>query len=289
MSAGAESVLHPVLVDSGALIDGGLFDMTMAAAARPSASRFVDQVVVVTGSGGGIGASIANAFAAEGAAVAVIDVNADNGELVAGQIRAAGGTAAAFAADIAVGSSVRTAFDAIRGTLGSPHVLVNNAGITIPAEIADMTFDQWKTVIAVNLKGTFLCSHEVVPDLRARGSGKIVNVASMNILAGPRGRINYTTAKVGVVGLTRAMALKLGPIGVNVNAVSPSAIVTPMTKERIGEERWARQRDQSPLLRCGEPDDLAGAAMFLASEQACYVTGQVWHVCGGRSIAGLMP
>jgi NAD(P)-dependent dehydrogenase (short-subunit alcohol dehydrogenase family) len=263
--------------------------MTMAAAARPSASRFVDQVVVVTGSGGGIGASIANAFAAEGAAVAVIDVNADNGELDAGQIRAAGGTAAAFAADIAVGSSVRTAFDAIRGTLGSPHVLVNNAGITIPAEIADMTFDQWKTVIAVNLKGTFLCSHEVVPDLRARGSGKIVNVASMNILAGPRGRINYTTAKVGVVGLTRAMALKLGPIGVNVNAVSPSAIVTPMTKERIGEERWARQRDQSPLLRCGEPDDLAGAAMFLASEQACYVTGQVWHVCGGRSIAGLMP
>jgi len=263
--------------------------MTMATSARTAAPRFTGQVVVVTGSGGGIGASIASAFAAEGAAVAVLDVNADNAELAARQITAAGGTAAAFAADIAVGASVRGAFDAIRGTLGSPHVLVNNAGITIPAEIADMTFDQWQRVIAVNLKGTFLCCREVVPDFRARGWGKIVNVASMNILAGPRGRINYTTAKAGVVGLTRALALQLGPIGVNVNAISPSAIVTPMTKERIGEERWARQRDQSPLLRCGEPDDLAGAATFLASEQARYVTGQVWHVCGGRSIAGLMP
>lgn len=248
--------------------------------------RFAGRVAVITGAGSGIGAATARRFAAEGASVGILDLDRAGAGAVAAEIGAGGGTALALATDVAERASVEAAFAEIERRLGPIGVLVNDAGITRPAPFAEMTDAQWQAVLAVNLKGAFLCAQAAAAGFRERRAGRVVNLSSMAILAGPLGRANYTTSKAGVVGLTRALALELGPFGVTVNAIAPGFIDTPMTAAAQSPERRQRVLEITPLRRLGRPEDVAAAIVFLASDDASFITGQCLYVCGGRSILG---
>lgn len=251
--------------------------------------RFAGRVAAVTGGGSGIGAAVARRFAAEGAKVAILELAIEHAEGVRGEITDRGGAAVALATDVSSPASVSAAFAAIADRIGSLDVLVNCAGITLPAPLREMTDEQWRRVLAVNLKGTFLCAQAAAAVFRARRSGRIVNISSIALLGGPLGRVNYTASKAGVLGLTRALAMELAQYDVNVNAVAPGAVDTPMTAKAQTRERWQKVREVTPLGRIGRPEDIAAAVLFLASDDASFITGQCLFVCGGRSILGDAP
>jgi 3-oxoacyl-[acyl-carrier protein] reductase len=244
------------------------------------------KVAIVTGAGRGIGAAIAERLSADGAQVAIFDLDKDNAERTAESINRNGGTAKAFLADVGNAEDVQDAVARVASELGAPTILVNNAGVTRDAMLFKMTELDWDTVMNVHLKGAFNLTKAVQGHMVTAGWGRVVNISSISAF-GNRGQTNYAAAKAGLLGFTKAAAIELGKFGITVNAVGPGFIVTEMTRDtakRVGqpwEEFVADKASQIPVGRAGEPSDIAHAVAFYVSEGASFVSGQVLWVAGG--------
>jgi 3-oxoacyl-[acyl-carrier protein] reductase len=243
---------------------------------------FNGQVAVVTGAARGIGEAIALKLAAGGAKVAVCDRLKPEAEGVARKIEASGGTAAAFDVDIGDRATCAAAMERVTADLGPVDILVNNAGINRDRRFVNLTDEDWNDVLRVNLTGCFNMSKAVVPGMIERQRGKIVNISSRAAL-GNFGQANYSASKAGIVGLTRTLAIELAKYGINVNAIAPGFVETPMTAAMPDDARQ-RMIATIPLGRTGQPDDIANVVAFLASPESSYITGQLIYVCGGRSL-----
>ena len=242
----------------------------------------MQHVALVTGAFGGIGSAIARALAGMGADVALLDaLPAEHGSAAATAVEAAGRRAAVLSTDVTNELAVESAFQDIVRRLGDPDIIVNNAGITDDALIWKMSVQSWRRIIDVNLTGSFLVLRAAVPAMRARGWGRVVQIASINGERGKAGQANYAASKAGLIALTKTAARELGPKGITVNAVSPGLIETPMTAD-LTEEIRRRAVDESALGRPGQPEQVAAVTAFLCSEAAGHITGQVIRVDGGQ-------
>ena len=242
------------------------------------------QVAVVTGASRGIGRAVALELASAGAAVMVnYRSRAQQAEEVAAAVLERGGRASVCQADVTDEDQVRRLMDSAKRQLGPPSVLVANAGVIHDQLAAAMTVEQWDTVIHTTLRGTFLCIRAVVPGMMAQRSGSIVCLSSIAAERGGRGHANYAAAKGGVNALTRSLAVELAPKGIRVNAVAPGVVVTEMS-QRVRELAQDEIRAQIPLRRFGDPEEVARAVRFLASDDASYITGEVLHVTGGLGV-----
>lgn len=240
--------------------------------------RFQDHVVIVTGASRGIGKGIAEAFAREGAKVACIATTLEGAKRTADAI---GGTP--YACDISSTESVEATFAAIAEQVGTPSVLVNNAGITRDTLMLRMKDDDWDRVIEVNLKGAFLTCRAVSKAMMKARYGRIINLSSIVGLGGAAGQANYAAAKAGLIGLTKTVAKEFGSRGITCNAIAPGFIETDMT-ENLPEEFRDHVVKTAPAGRLGKPEDIAAACLYLASPDAGYVTGQVLVVDGGLTL-----
>jgi 3-oxoacyl-[acyl-carrier protein] reductase len=244
------------------------------------------KVAVVTGAGRGIGGRTAVRLASDGADVAVVDINAEATEATVREITALGRRAIGVACDVSDEDSVTAAAERVNAELGAIGVLVNNAGVLRDNLVFKMSVNDWDTVLGVHLRGAFLWSRAAQAQMVPNHWGKIVNLSSTSAL-GNRGQTNYSAAKAGMQGLTKALAIELGPFGINVNAVAPGFIATDMTRataERTGvdfEQMQTAAASHIPVRRVGRPDDIANVIAFLVSEDASYVSGQVIYVAGG--------
>ncbi|WP_238173614.1 3-oxoacyl-ACP reductase FabG [Kribbella speibonae] len=245
-----------------------------------------NKVAVVTGAARGIGAATAARLAADGAAVAVLDLNEGDVEGAVGELVKGGATAAGFPCDVSDSAAVEKTFEAIRTQLGPVGVLVNNAGVLRDNLLFKMSEDDWETVMGVHLRGSFLCAREAQKSMVDQRWGKIVNLSSSSAL-GARGQANYSAAKAGIQAFTKTLAIELGPFNINVNAVAPGFIETAMTRataERIGvpfDEVKESSLHEIPMRRIGQPEDVAAVISFLCSDDASYVAGQTVYVTGG--------
>lgn len=244
------------------------------------------RVAVVTGAARGIGAATAVRLAAEGRAVAVIDLDEAACKDTVEQITAAGGEALAVGCDVADEARVEDAVTRIAAELGAPTILVNNAGVLRDNLLFKMSANDWDTVMNVHLRGAFLMSRACQKHMVDAGFGRIVNLSSSSAL-GNRGQANYAAAKAGMQGLTKTLAKELGKFGVTANSVAPGFVVTEMTKataERVGmgfEDFQAAAASQIPVQRVGRPEDIANAIAFFTGDAAGFVSGQVLYVAGG--------
>ena len=242
--------------------------------------RLVNKVAIVTGGGQGIGRQTAITFAREGARVVVADINMSAAQSVADEIEQSDGQARALFLDAGRTESIEVAMRSANEWGGRIDILVNNAGITRDARMQKMTEDQWDSVIGVNLKGVWLCSKYAAPYMIAHGGGAILNAASVVALYGNFGQSNYVAAKAGVIGLTKTWARELGPSGIRVNAVAPGFIQTDMIAT-VPDKVIESMKERTPLRRIGLADDIANAYLFLASDEASFITGTVISVDGG--------
>ncbi len=239
------------------------------------------QVVLITGAGQGIGAAIARRFADQKARLALVDVNEEQLRQLSASLETTGCEVLPITADVTSKEQVEQLVEQVNEKFGGIDVLVNNAGIIRDNLIRNISEQDWDQVLNVNLKGAFLCCQAVFPTLKSQQSGKIVNIVSRAWL-GSIGQANYTASKGGLVSLTRSLALEFARFQINVNAVAPGAIDTPMTQGMSPEGRERLIRMQ-PTGKMGKVEDIAAAVSFLASDDAVFITGQVLHVDGGKS------
>lgn len=252
--------------------------------------RLEGKVAIVTGAGSGIGAATARLFAAEGARVGVADLRADAAHAVTSEITSAGGDARALVTDVSRDEDARRQVAAVLDAWGRLDVLYNNAGVDATGEVTDVDPADWERCFAVNVTGTWLCSKHAAPAMQSAGGGAIINQGSVAALVGIRRFAAYCAAKGAVVSLTRAMALDLAPRGVRVNCICPGTVVTPLMESMIRErgagdlERGiAMTVEKYPLGRLGEPEDVARVALFLASDEASFLTGSIIAADGGMT------
>jgi len=240
------------------------------------------KVAVVTGGAQGIGFAIARAFVEQGARVVLGDLDPDTSARAVAEL---GGpeVATAVRCDVAVSADVEALLAAAVATYGSLDVMVNNAGITRDATMKNMTEEQFDAVIAVHLKGCWHGTRHAAAIMREQGSGSIINISSTSGKTGVFGQTNYSAAKAGIVGLSKAAAREVARYGVRVNAIQPGLIRTPMT-EAMPQHAWDQKLSEIPLGRAGEPSEIASVAVFYASPLSSYITGEVTEVSGGRSM-----
>ncbi|WP_327693396.1 SDR family NAD(P)-dependent oxidoreductase [Streptomyces sp. NBC_00459] len=241
------------------------------------------KVAVVTGGARGIGRGIATVLAAKGAAVAVWDLNAEGAEETVALIVKEGGTAIAVAGDAADAEAVAASAARTREELGPVAILVNNAGTTAYEPFTSISEAAWDRMIGINLKGPFLVTRELVPDMVEAGWGRIVNISSSSAQTGAPSMAHYAASKGGVIGLTRALAVEYIEKGITVNHVPPGFIDTPLVRQ--GPVDVDAVAAMMPMKRAGTPEDIAHAVAYLASEEASYVTGQTLSANGGRYLA----
>jgi 3-oxoacyl-[acyl-carrier protein] reductase len=239
-----------------------------------------NQIAVVTGAGRGIGRAIALKFAAEGADVVCVSRTAENSEKVAGEVRALGRKAWAHAVDVSDSAAVTAAAQKILADCGKVDILVNNAGVTRDGLLMRMSDADWDTVLNTNLKGAFLFTKAFTRAFVKQRAGRIINVASVIGLIGNAGQANYAASKAGLIGFTQSVARELGSRNITVNALAPGFIETDMTAVLSADLKTELLKN-IPLNSLGQPDDIANAALYLASPGARYVTGQVLTVDGG--------
>jgi NAD(P)-dependent dehydrogenase (short-subunit alcohol dehydrogenase family) len=257
-------------------------------------SRLDQKIAIVTGAGSGIGRAAARRFAAEGAAVVCADISGESAEQTAADARAGGASAIASQVDVSKGADVSRLVDECVAAYGRVDVLYSNAGVGGVGNAVDVDEAEWQRVIGVNLTGVWLCAKYALPHLVAAGAGSIVNQASIGGIVGVPAVAAYAAAKAGVIGLTKQMALDFAPSNVRVNAIAPGTVSTPLVQgiwEQgaglvSGGDLAAREAAAAaiyPLRRIGTPDDIANLALFLASDEANWITGAVYVIDGGKS------
>jgi 3-oxoacyl-[acyl-carrier protein] reductase len=240
------------------------------------------RVAIVTGGGGGLGEGICNALGAAGAAVAAVDVAREDAERVAEEVSSKGARCAAIECDVSERRSVEAMAGRVVAELGRVDILVNNAAIYPLRPWTEIEDEEWDRVMAVNLRGYFLCARAAYPHMRDRGRGRVINVASITFFIGWAGFLDYVSSKGAVIGFTRTLAREVGPDGVTVNAISPGAF--PTAAERVHPDQEALNRrilEQQCLKRRGEPEDVGNLVAFLASDAASFITGQTIMIDGG--------
>lgn len=252
--------------------------------------RLQNKNAIVTGGAGGIGRATSLAFAAEGANVAVVDLNAEAAEAVAEEIRAAGGTAVAIGADVSSEADIERVVASVVDGFGGVDVVFNNAGIIRRTTAVETTVEEWDRVFGVNVRAIFLMCKHVVPVMAANGGGSIVNTGSGWGLKGGGQAISYCASKGAVVNMTRALAIDHGPQGIRVNSVNPGDVDTGMLRDearQLGQDQagFLAEAAERPLNRMGQPSEIAAAVVWLASDESSYVTGSALVVDGGGGIA----
>ncbi len=256
-----------------------------------------DRVAIITGGAKGMGCGMALKFAEEGCSVAIADIAMKEAEEAVVKIKKAGGNGIAVKCDVTNGQQVGDTVDKVVKKYGKIDILVNNAGaIAAHVPIEDLTEESWDKVLALNLKSDFLFCKYVVPHMKKRKYGKIINLSSIGAVQPPAHEIHYNTAKAGVIGFTTDLANALAPFNINVNCILPGPIRTSFYDHNIGsltEEQkdmfFAGLGKKVPLQRVGTPEDMAGAALFLASELSAYITGQALYVAGGLPLLPPAP
>lgn len=247
------------------------------------------KVALVTGAAAGIGAAIARRLAHDGIAIGVLDILIDDATRVAREIVAAGGRAIPLQASIADREQVKAAVATLRATLGPVTILVNNAGITGFVPFKELTDEQWDRMMQINLKGTFIVTQVVLPDMEAAGWGRIVNISSSSAQSGSARMAHYSASKGAIIALTKTLAQELGPLGITCNNIPPRFVMNTTMSDYSFSLPEMRDRLEpmilaGPIRRPGAPEDIAGACAWLVSEEAGYVTGQTIGVNGGRYI-----
>ena len=244
------------------------------------------RVALVTGGGSGIGAAICRRLAADGFAVAVLDLDGEAASAVADEIITGGTALAVGGVDVADRTQVGAAFAHVAEALGPVLVLVNNAGMTGFRRFLEITEEKWDRLMAVNLKGPLFCTQAVLPGMIEAQWGRIVNISSSSAQGGQQFMAHYVASKAGLIGMTKSLALEFGPDGITANTIPPSFVDTPMLRESERRGMLGGSVDDhaaaTPVRRAGVPDDIAGACAFLASDEAGYITGQIIGVNGGR-------
>jgi len=243
-----------------------------------------DKVAVVTGASQGIGRETSMALAAAGAKVAVAARNEEKLKALVSEISAAGGTALAVKMDVADAEQVKAGFKLVVEKFGRLDILVNNAAIARDGLAVRMKVEDWEAVLRTNLTGAHLCIQQALPTMMKARAGRIINLASVVAQTGNAGQANYVAAKAGLIGLTKAIAIEIASRNITVNAVAPGFIETPMT-DVLGDKVKEELKTRIPLGRMGSAQDVAAAIVFLASDEAAYITGHVLDVNGGMYLA----
>lgn len=243
--------------------------------------RLENRIAIVTGAGQGIGRAIALGMAREGAGLVIADLDEANAGAIKREIERVGGKASALYTDISNEGSVRGMIDHTLNEHGRVDILVNNAGIFPTSSVEEMAEEEWDRVIGTNLIGTFLCSRAVVPHLLTQRSGRIISLTSGRAFQGARHGAHYAASKAGIIAFSKSLALELTPYGITVNVICPGITDTAQPRGHQTEEQIYAQGQRIPLGRIGQPEDLAGPAIFLASDAAGFITGQTILVNGG--------
>ncbi len=247
--------------------------------------RLNDRVAVITGGSRGIGKATAQKLVREGASVALLDILSDETAQTARELQAGGAKVIGIRTDITRKEEVQMAMEQVIGKFGRVDILVNNAALVNPALLEEVRDGDWDQVVNVNLKGTFFCTRAVLPGMKERRYGKIVNISSRASL-GKEVRTVYSATKAALIGLTRTWALELAQYNINVNAIGPGPIATAMFKVANPDEspRTKAILNAVPLRRMGQPEDVANLVSFLASDESSFITGQVIFICGGITV-----